>query len=803
MAAVSAARAARLLVTLRWRRVRNRLLARGQKRPPRPVDAPPLAGAGGAGSRDTIPLRGGTATKSRNSWLLALGVGFYLPFMVYQQTKRALEVITARELGVGLWAQGDALPVVVIRDLSIEGAILVLTALLMSLATNKELSAPEWDLEWMATLPIPGTTLLGIRILERALVNPAGFGLLWPFATMLCVRCGFGFGAPLLAAAVTLPLLVVVATIWTVLDTSLRLALAAPQLRNLQALITLGSTACLVLAVLPSTGILGPIQALASVLPAWFFWTPAGLAVRVVTRQGAPEALRDLGWLVGEALVLAAAGVAVLSRLLRLGIVSGGGRESGRRARAGVRTRDARAPTATATATAVVIGETGGEARRWLSALQRRELRLLGRDRNFLVQTLLLPVLIVGVQIFLRTRMPGARGGGLTNPAHVAAAAFGISAYAMMFSAFQTLNAEGQALWILCTLPYRLETLLRQKAALWAGVSLIFPAIVLGLFFGHHGVSLRAVGLGAIAIVGVPIFAGIATALGVFASDPLAAAVHRRVRPAYVYLYMALGGMYTFALYASGLWQRGVLMVLTALVALALWQKARDQLPYLLDPAASPPARVSVADGLIAAMLFFVTQAIVALIAISSGQPMSGRVITQAFMWAGAVTFAIMRFAFWRLRSAGVPRLLGARVGRAVIVGVAGAALAAAVGLAYLLVLRRLGKLPAMDQATLAGVRSWLLPLAIVAAPIFEEFIFRGLIFGGLRRTFGGWPAALASAGIFAIVHPPLSAVPVFCMGLIAARVYDRAAMLLAPMLVHAGYNAAVSLLQPWLSAGR
>jgi hypothetical protein len=35
-----------------------------------------------------------------------------------------------------------------------------------------------------------------------------------------------------------------------------------------------------------------------------------------------------------------------------------------------------------------------------------------------------------------------------------------------------------------------------------------------------------------------------------------------------------------------------VFVVLTALAA-ALWQKARDEMPYLLDPAASPPARVS------------------------------------------------------------------------------------------------------------------------------------------------------------------------------------------------------------------
>jgi len=51
--------------------------------------------------------------------------------------------------------------------------------------------------------------------------------------------------------------------------------------------------------------------------------------------------------------------------------------------------------------------------------------------------------------------------------------------------------------------------------------------------------------------------------------------------------------------------------------------------------------------------------------------------------------------------------------------------------------------------------------MIIVAAPIFEEFIFRGLIFGGLRRSLDLPVAAIASAAIFAIVHPPASVIPV------------------------------------------
>jgi ABC-2 type transport system permease protein len=86
--------------------------------------------------------------------------------------------------------------------------------------------------------------------------------------------------------------------------------------------------------------------------------------------------------------------------------------------------------------------------------------------------------------------------------------------------------------------------------------------------------------------------------------------------------------------------------------------------------------------------------------------------------------------------------------------------------------------------------------IAVPAAPVFEEFIFRGLIFGGLRRSLGVVPATLASAAIFAIIHPPNAVIPVFVMGVCAAVIYERTRMLAAPMLVHAVYNATMLGLQ-------
>jgi membrane protease YdiL (CAAX protease family) len=271
--------------------------------------------------------------------------------------------------------------------------------------------------------------------------------------------------------------------------------------------------------------------------------------------------------------------------------------------------------------------------------------------------------------------------------------------------------------------------------------------------------------------------------------------VQRRVRPTYVYVYMVLASLYVYAFYATTIWQRAAMMILTTLLATALWQKARDRFDYLLDPTASPPARVSVSDGLIAALIFFVLQAMVVIFFRASGSTAApATMLWIAFCSAGAATYATMRLIYWRARTTGVPRMFGGELQRGLLWGAAGGGVAALAGLVYIQTVRSMDLFPALRNVEVphGTTALWLAALAIVAAPLFEEFIFRGLIFGGLRRSLGVGAATLASAAIFAIVHPPPSVIPVFFMAVCAALIYERTRMLAAPMLVHSIYNAAV-----------
>src|SRR5262249_45088953 len=65
---------------------------------------------------------------------------------------------------------------------------------------------------------------------------------------------------------------------------------------------------------------------------------------------------------------------------------------------------------------------------------------------------------------------------------------------------------------------------------------------------------------------------------------------------------------------------------------------------------------------------------------------------------------------------------------------------------------------------------------AVVWAPILEELIFRGLLYGTLRTRLGVWPAAVGSALIFALPHGYAAAgsLSVFMSGMLWALAYER-----------------------------
>lgn len=86
--------------------------------------------------------------------------------------------------------------------------------------------------------------------------------------------------------------------------------------------------------------------------------------------------------------------------------------------------------------------------------------------------------------------------------------------------------------------------------------------------------------------------------------------------------------------------------------------------------------------------------------------------------------------------------------------------------------------------------------LAGILAPIIEETLFRGMIFGSLQAYFGKWTAAVFSAVIFSALHfQAYGFFPRFVLGLILVYLYDKYKSLYPAVALHALNNIVATLI--------
>jgi membrane protease YdiL (CAAX protease family) len=83
-----------------------------------------------------------------------------------------------------------------------------------------------------------------------------------------------------------------------------------------------------------------------------------------------------------------------------------------------------------------------------------------------------------------------------------------------------------------------------------------------------------------------------------------------------------------------------------------------------------------------------------------------------------------------------------------------------------------------------------------VGAPLLEEFFFRGLLYGALRRRFGIATGLVASAAVFSLLHPqlPLGFLPIFVLGAVFAAVTEWRQSLIPGIVMHALNNGFIWL---------
>lgn len=392
----------------------------------------------------------------------------------------------------GIWPEGEAGRSLVPMA-ALAASLLGLCLLCIAVgASGQELSAGDQRLAMLATLPLTTRALMAARLLEYAWINPFLWLTAFPFAFVILVTRGAGWWSLPAAAGVTALCGLQLGALRLLIETWLRRRLTPAAARNLQALAgLLGTVLFFLLFWLIMHGATSPAvnRAVAS-LPAAAWWNPAAMPVQLAvagsTRWIALAAL--------AAVTALAAGGAVLgsAALLRRGLLPDG-QQSGRRVSAATARRG------------------------WFRGIVAKDLLLLRRDRQLLVQSVLVPVLVVAFQFIVQ---PTDNLAQLTHRyRNVAVAAFGIGAYALTFSACRVVVHEGSGLWLLFASPSTLGRALLRKTLLWTGIAMSYTVLVLsgGALLAPH-LEWRALLDAATAVIGIVLFGPIAASVGVLGS---------------------------------------------------------------------------------------------------------------------------------------------------------------------------------------------------------------------------------------------------------------------------------------------
>lgn len=177
--------------------------------------------------------------------------------------------------------------------------------------------------------------------------------------------------------------------------------------------------------------------------------------------------------------------------------------------------------------------------------------------------------------------------------------------------------------------------------------------------------------------------------------------------------------------------------------------------------------------------------------------------------WLRTVHPAWVGIVGWPTR-AGVARELAVGAGLGLVVRIASVVVASVVVLALRGASDRAVELPEQVSTDLVGWELVIFPIfALVAAPVLEELVFRGLLFRSIADRRGFWAGALVSALAFGGFHllTPGTGLDVLALGIThvgtgigLAWIYWRRRNLLASIAGHAAFNvvSVVAIIAGW-----
>ncbi|MCA8972556.1 MAG: CPBP family intramembrane metalloprotease [Planctomycetes bacterium] len=654
------------------------------------------------------------------------------------------------------WGSSEA------RELFLRSCAVLLAVLIVGLtcmsfgSAYATLAGGSWVPAWLATFPVQTGSLTLARGLEYALVQALPWFFIFPIAWQMARVAGIPLAFST-ALACTVSVLFLVGGVRLFVETWLRMRFSLARLRTVQGIAVVISLICIggVFSVVMPSGLPFWLVDIARATPTAVFTLPA-----VATFSPA----QPIDALVGALGVITVFGLACFgtTRIARRGAMQSGGVDAVK-SRGTARWKQNTKPL-------------GILRKEWLGVL---------RDRQMMAQVLVVPPFLLAMNYFVTPSMAGKS---------VAAMAYGVGLYCSLGGSMQVLGSEGRALWLLYALPTTLRQVLARKLVAWSAFTTLFSLVPILMFELREGP--RPVG----ALVSDCVFVAIGAvaaaylmgSLSILGAEPMSDTVRRHPKMRFVYLMFGLASVYMFGLLQDAVHARLAAAVVFLTLVYAIWQRASERLDNLLDPVLVVRQGVTLLDGASALLVFALLQALSLLVLMKLDVGDGFARLGLAFLFSAAITTVLLLFVIAR-RGGSIMHIVGLAlpsentqkwVVMAAVVGV---------GLGFgasrtVSALQEFG-----PSTTLPGEGGLVLVLvAVLAAPIVEELLFRGVIYRGLARSMRPSRAAIWSALLFAVMHPLPSWPILFLVGIALAATYERSRWLPASMLLHAAYNATV-----------
>ncbi len=418
------------------------------------------------------------------------------------------------------------------------------------------------------------------------------------------------------------------------------------------------------------------------------------------------------------------------------------------------------------------------------SLWQFEKLALL-RTPGIAIQIIIIPVVYIMFQVFV-------------NPSIIEDVEFrtlcalgvGSGSYACILSISRIFSLEQKGLWIIQTLPCDISEYFNRRERLWRIIgAFVGGAIIVFGVFWRHAYSVEDLALAALSLIGLWMVGKVVN--GIMMGNP-ESDTREEATKVYtpkmgkMYLAMFVAGTFTALVVAERLWGLCVVNFIFWLLGSAIWDRQRVCYRYMFDPTEKAPKEWSVSSGLWLVVAFFGFQTIGLVFFMALPSP--EWTLLASFIFGGVLTLVVAMLMGRKmnepLRAIAKGELAIFKV-VTITVGLAVACLVIAKCWLWSLVVVGV----TLPESTV-DISYWPMVILIVfAAPLLEEPIFRGKIYRAMQTAWSVKKSMLISSLLFAVVHPGFSFLPVFCLGLACAWLYQKSGSLKYSILLHALYN--------------